>query len=188
MLRHPAIAEAAVVASPDPVRHAVPKAFVLLAAGLSPPSADLARNIFRIRAAERVRRTSASAAWNSRICRRPFRARSGGCSCARAVRSRARGSSGRRSSRINAQQRSGLETLCRRRRLPHHLFNWWQLAELALREPAPLGYDAPAEARRGIDRLRRPRDTPGAPRRRGRVPPAPVPDNRGPPDRRGGAR
>jgi acetyl-CoA synthetase len=46
LLRHPAVAEAAVVASPDPVRHAVPKAFVLLAPGYA-AGADLARSIFQ---------------------------------------------------------------------------------------------------------------------------------------------
>lgn len=46
LVRHRAIAEAAVVASPDPVRHAVPKAFVLLAEGYA-ASADLARDIFQ---------------------------------------------------------------------------------------------------------------------------------------------
>ena len=40
----PAVAEAAVVPSPDPVRHAVPKAFVTLAPGYE-PSADVARSI-----------------------------------------------------------------------------------------------------------------------------------------------
>src|SRR5436305_1262813 len=44
-LEHPAVLEAAVVPSPDPVRHAVPKAFVALAPGY-PPSADTARQIF----------------------------------------------------------------------------------------------------------------------------------------------
>jgi len=36
LMRHPAVAEAAVVPSPDPVRLAVPKAFVVLAAGHEP--------------------------------------------------------------------------------------------------------------------------------------------------------
>jgi acetyl-CoA synthetase len=36
LIEHPAVAEAAVVPSPDPVRHAVPKAFVMLAPGSSP--------------------------------------------------------------------------------------------------------------------------------------------------------
>jgi acetyl-CoA synthetase len=36
LIEHPAVAEAAVVASPDPVRLAVPKAFVVLAAGHQP--------------------------------------------------------------------------------------------------------------------------------------------------------
>jgi acetyl-CoA synthetase len=46
LVRHPAVAEAAVVASPDPLRHAVPKAFLLLAPGYV-ASADLAREIFQ---------------------------------------------------------------------------------------------------------------------------------------------
>jgi len=45
LIEHPAIAEAAVVPSPDPIRHAVPKAFVTLAAGFD-PSPELAREIF----------------------------------------------------------------------------------------------------------------------------------------------
>ena len=46
MIEHPAIAEAAVVPSPDPVRLAVPKAFVSLAPG-HVASAELARDLFR---------------------------------------------------------------------------------------------------------------------------------------------
>ena len=42
LIEHPAVAEAAVVPSPDPVRHAVPKAFVVLAPGYS-PSREVAR-------------------------------------------------------------------------------------------------------------------------------------------------
>jgi acetyl-CoA synthetase len=45
LIEHPAVAEAAVVPSPDPIRHAVPKAFVTLAAGYD-PSPELAREIF----------------------------------------------------------------------------------------------------------------------------------------------
>jgi acetyl-CoA synthetase len=45
LLEHPAIAEAAVVPSPDPIRLAVPKAFVVLAAGQT-PSPALAQSIF----------------------------------------------------------------------------------------------------------------------------------------------
>ncbi len=44
LIEHPAVAEAAVVPSPDPIRAAVPKAFVLLAAGHE-PDADTARSI-----------------------------------------------------------------------------------------------------------------------------------------------
>ncbi len=46
LIEHPAIAEAAVVPSPDPLRLAVPKAFVVLAPGHA-PSADVARDVFR---------------------------------------------------------------------------------------------------------------------------------------------
>src|SRR5712691_6165820 len=45
LIEHPAVAEAAVVPSPDPVRHAVPKAFVTLIAGRE-PSRELALDIF----------------------------------------------------------------------------------------------------------------------------------------------
>jgi acetyl-CoA synthetase len=44
LIEHPAVAEAAVVPSPDPLRLAVPKAYVVLAAGFS-PSAETAREI-----------------------------------------------------------------------------------------------------------------------------------------------
>ena len=44
LIQHPAVAEAAVVESPDPIRAAVPKAFVALAAGYQ-PSAALAGDI-----------------------------------------------------------------------------------------------------------------------------------------------
>jgi len=46
LIEHPAVAEAAVVPSPDPVRTAVPKAFVVLCAGQT-PCADLARDILQ---------------------------------------------------------------------------------------------------------------------------------------------
>ncbi len=46
LIEHPAIAEAAVVPAPDPVRLAVPKAFITLAGGRE-PSAELAQQIFR---------------------------------------------------------------------------------------------------------------------------------------------
>ncbi|MBE0624385.1 MAG: AMP-binding protein [Burkholderiales bacterium] len=45
LLEHPAIAEAAVVPSPDPVRLAVPKAFLILTQGTQ-PSRELAKDIF----------------------------------------------------------------------------------------------------------------------------------------------
>lgn len=44
LIEHPAVAEAAVVPSPDPLKLAVPKAFVILAAGYA-PTADTARSI-----------------------------------------------------------------------------------------------------------------------------------------------
>ncbi len=45
LLEHPAVAEAAVVPSPDPVRLAVPKAFLILTQGTQ-PSRELAKEIF----------------------------------------------------------------------------------------------------------------------------------------------
>jgi acetyl-CoA synthetase len=45
LIEHEAVAEAAVVPSPDPVRLAVPKAFVVLASGWE-PTAQTARAIF----------------------------------------------------------------------------------------------------------------------------------------------
>ncbi len=46
LIEHPAVAEAAVVPSPDPMRHAVAKAFIVLAPGTS-PSRELAADIFK---------------------------------------------------------------------------------------------------------------------------------------------
>jgi acetyl-CoA synthetase len=46
LVEHPAVAEAAVVPAPDPLRLAVPKAYVLLAAGWE-PSAETAERILR---------------------------------------------------------------------------------------------------------------------------------------------
>jgi acetyl-CoA synthetase len=59
-IEHPAILEAAVVPSPDPVRHVVPKAFIALASGYT-PNADTAREIFlylrsKLAAYKRIRR------------------------------------------------------------------------------------------------------------------------------------
>jgi acetyl-CoA synthetase len=45
LIEHPAVAEAAVVPSPDPVRHNVPKAFVALAPGFA-PTPEVAADIF----------------------------------------------------------------------------------------------------------------------------------------------
>ncbi len=44
LIEHPAVAEAAVVPAPDPIRLAVPKAYVALAGG-HPPDADTAKSI-----------------------------------------------------------------------------------------------------------------------------------------------
>jgi len=60
LIEHPAVAEAAVVPSPDPVRHAVPKAFVTLASGHT-PSPGLALQILefcrtRLAPYKRIRR------------------------------------------------------------------------------------------------------------------------------------
>ncbi len=60
LIEHPAVAESAVVPSPDPVRLAVPKAFVILRTGYS-PGPELARDIFaflrqRLAPYKRIRR------------------------------------------------------------------------------------------------------------------------------------
>ena len=60
MIEHEAVAEAAVVPSPDPLRLAVPKAFVVLAAGHQ-PDAETARSILafcrdKLAAYKRIRR------------------------------------------------------------------------------------------------------------------------------------
>lgn len=60
LIEHPAVAEAAVVPSPDPLRLAVPKAYVLLASGHE-PSGELARSIMdfcrgRVAPYKRIRR------------------------------------------------------------------------------------------------------------------------------------
>ncbi len=60
LIEHEAVAEAAVVPSPDPVRLAVPKAYILLAAGHS-PSDELAQSIMafcreRVAPYKRIRR------------------------------------------------------------------------------------------------------------------------------------
>jgi acetyl-CoA synthetase len=65
LIEFEAVAEAAVVPSPDPVRHAVPKAFVTLAAGFS-PSRELAAAILahcrsRLAPYKRIRRLEFSA-------------------------------------------------------------------------------------------------------------------------------
>jgi acetyl-CoA synthetase len=46
LIEHPAVAEAAVVPSPDPIRLAVPKAFVALRAGFA-PGRELAHSILQ---------------------------------------------------------------------------------------------------------------------------------------------
>src|SRR5947199_226938 len=60
LIEHPAVAEAAVVPSPDALRLSVPKAFVVLAANCS-PDADTARSILthvreRVSPFKRIRR------------------------------------------------------------------------------------------------------------------------------------
>ncbi|MHB1372329.1 MAG: AMP-binding protein [Thauera sp.] len=62
LIEHPAVAEAAVVPSPDPLRLAVPKTFVILVAGQE-PSKELAKDIFaftreRLAPYKRIRRLS----------------------------------------------------------------------------------------------------------------------------------
>ena len=91
LIEHAAVAEAAVVPSPDPMRLAVPKAYVVLAAG---PSRRSRRPRWRSSgiAARGWRRSSGSAGWSSPTCRRRSPARSAASNCARRG-----GQSGRRS-------------------------------------------------------------------------------------------
>ena len=63
LIEHPAVAEAAVVPSPDPIRLAVPKAYVLLVPGAE-RRRETALSIFRI-CTRGSRRSSACAASNS---------------------------------------------------------------------------------------------------------------------------
>ncbi len=74
LIEHSAVAEAAVVPSPDPLRLAVPKAYVLLAADAT-PGPELAKDIMdfvrmRVPGYKRIRRL------DSATCRRPSPARS----------------------------------------------------------------------------------------------------------------
>ncbi len=78
LIEHPAVMEVAVVPSPDPLRLAVPKAFLILAHD-APGSAELARNILafareHLAPYKRVRRHRIC----QRNCPKPFPARSGG--------------------------------------------------------------------------------------------------------------
>ena len=81
LIEHPAVAEAAVVPSPDPTRLAVPKAYVVLAAGQEPNAEHGAATSCATRATT-WRRTSGSGGSSSPSCPRPSPARSAGWSCA----------------------------------------------------------------------------------------------------------
>ena len=82
LIEHEAVAEAAVVPSPDPLRLAVPKAFVVLRAGAraEPRAGAVDPQPSRATAS---RPTSASAGSSSPSCRRPSPARSAASTCAR---------------------------------------------------------------------------------------------------------
>ena len=81
LIEHPPVAEAAVVPSPDPVRLAVPKAFVALAPGTTRRTATRRCRSSAI-CARIWRRSSGSAGSNSPNCRRRSPARSGASNCA----------------------------------------------------------------------------------------------------------
>ena len=81
LIEYPAVAEAAVVPSPDPLRHAVPKAFVTLAPGFS-PSRELAAEILCI-AATGSPPTNGFGGSSLRRSRRTSRERSDASSCGR---------------------------------------------------------------------------------------------------------
>ena len=69
LIEHPAVAEAAVVPAPDPVRLAVPKAYVALAPGYEPTRGDGASRSWSTRAST-SRRTCGSGGWSSSTCPR----------------------------------------------------------------------------------------------------------------------
>ena len=81
LIEHPAVAEAAVVPSPDPLRLAVPKAFIALA---GKPSAQPRHGAGDLSSPARASRalTSGCAGSNSPNCPRPSRARSAASNCA----------------------------------------------------------------------------------------------------------
>ena len=84
LLEHEAVAEAAVVPAPDPVRLAVPKAYVVLAEGWE-PGPDTAKLLFAHSRA-RPRPVQARAAHRVRAsCPRRSPARSAGSSCSEAT-------------------------------------------------------------------------------------------------------
>ena len=101
LIEHPAVAEAAVVPAPDPVRLAVPKAYVALAPGYE-PTEETACVDPAVRARAPARRTSGSAALeffelpktiSGKIRRVELRGRENELAAGyRAVRGRARGS------------------------------------------------------------------------------------------------
>ena len=62
LIEHDAVAEAAIVPSPDDIRLSVPKAFILLV-GPTPPSRETAQSILKY--TNRWRRSSASAGSSS---------------------------------------------------------------------------------------------------------------------------
>ena len=72
LIEHEAVAEAAVVPSPDPMRLAVPKAYVTLAAGAE-PSADTALDDPEPTPGSGSPRTSGSAGWSSRAAQDDLR-------------------------------------------------------------------------------------------------------------------
>ena len=92
LIEHPAVAEAAVVPSPDPLRLAVPKAFVVLAAGAR-RTRRTARSILEHRAWTGLAVQAHPASGVRGLCRRPFPGRSAASNCASRSRraSRARG-------------------------------------------------------------------------------------------------
>ncbi len=115
LIEHPAVAEAAVVPAPDPVRLAVPKAYVALAPGHE-PTRETALAILGVRPRPPARRTCGSGGSSSSSCRRRSPARSAGSSCASArttPRTQARpppGSSATRTSRSCAPAEPGPRT------------------------------------------------------------------------------
>ena len=147
LIEHPAVAEAAVVPSPDPLRLAVPKAFVDAGDGLQPVAASSPPTIFA-HCRNAARAVQAHPADRVRAsCRRRSPARSAASSCARSRPSGAPPASAARTSTSRKTSSRGL-----------YRFPYWRGVRLQADHR-----ESPAEAGRhvlhGCEKCFRPRQT-----------------------------